>query len=318
MLRRAGIIGCGRIGCGFGGTSCHAGSYSAVDGVDLVAVCDLDKEKAHACATMMDAWAYTNYRDMLSTHYLDIVSVCTPPETHEEIVCDVSGRMGMRAIYCEKPIATSVSAAERMVRACDEHDVLLMINHQRRFSLLHQEVARIVREGELGHIQQVTCYYGHGVSNSGSHLFDLLRFYFGEAEAAFGGPSQNSSHRPDDPNIDGWLWFEGNVSVTIQACDCEYVIFEINVVGAKGRLRVIDSCRRAELERIETDSEFAGFKILSPPTSLPYTTSINWMPRGVEHMLDCLKTDRPPISSGRDGLAALKIIEALKSSARGE
>jgi predicted dehydrogenase len=295
----------------------------AVDGVDLVAVCDLNQEKAARCAEGLDVGIYKSYRAMLDREDLDIVSVCTPPETHACISCVAARTPGARAVYCEKPITMSVSMAERIVRTCEERGVLLMINHQRRFGPLHQEVARIIQEGELGRIQQVTCYYGDGIANAGSHLFDLLRFYFGEVGVIDGWWSPNASHRPGDPNVDGRLWLEGGIPIAIQACDCRaYAIFEIDILGTDGRLRVREGGRRAEIAKVISSPTFEGIQELSAPRdlpqSIPHAAPSRWIPRGIEHLLDCLETGTQPISSGRDGLAALKIIEALKSSARGE
>jgi len=330
---RAGVIGCGRIGCGFstdklrGTTSTHAGSYMAVDGVELVALCDNQEGLAQQYAERLGVpHAYTNHRAMLADLALDIVSVCTPLETHEEIVCDTSGQMSMKAIYCEKPMASSSSAAEHMIQACNANLTLLIINHQRRFGALHQEVARIIQSGELGRIQQVTCYYGGGVYESGSHLFDLLRFYLGEVRAVGARHSYSSSYKPGDPSIDGWLEFVnlpwGIVTpVVIQACDCgAYAIFEIDILGTRGRLRVVEGGRRAEIAWATDSPTFTGIQELSAPQdlpqSIPHGMPSMWIPRGIEHMLNCLKTGGVPISSGRDGRAALRIIEALMVSAR--
>ena len=324
---RAAVIGCGRIGCGFikdtlrGAISTHAGSYVAVEGVNLVAICDRKRELVEQCAEDLGVCAYQNYHKMMEGKHLDIVSICTPPETHCEILHSVSGYNSVKAIYCEKPIAVNRAAAEYMIQVCNERNILLMINHQRRFSPLHQEIARIIREGELGRIQQVTCYYGGGVFDSGSHLFDLLRFYLGEVNVMRGHWSHNVSHRPGDPNIDGWLRLDDGTLVSIQACDASaYAIFEISILGTEGRLRVTDKGRRAALEHIEVCPTFTGIRELSEatflPLSLPHATQDCWIPHGIWHMLDCLRMGKQSISSGEDGLAALKIIEALISSAR--
>lgn len=320
MTYRAGVIGCGRIGYSFGGTKSHAGSYMAVDGVDLVAVCDRKLERAEQCAKDLGVKAYQDYYEMLGNENLDIVSICTPPNNHCQSLHGAVGNGSVKAIYCEKPISVGVYAAERMVQSCNAFSILLMVNHQRRFGPLHQEIARIIREGELGRIQQVTCYYGRGVSNSGSHLFDLLRFYLGDVKEVDGWWSPNSSHQSNDPNIDGWLWFEGNVPVAIQACDGEaYLSFEINIMGILGRIRILSAGRRGEIEYVIDHPDYPGFRELSMPQILSQSSPqapSQWIPRGVEHIIDCLETGRQPISSGEDGLAALRIIEALISSAR--
>lgn len=334
-MYRAGVIGCGRIGCGFlkdplrGTTSTHAGSYMFVDSVELAALCDIREGLAQQYGKRLGVhYIYTGWPEMLAQGNLEIVSVCTPVDTHKMIVCNAARSPGVKAIYCEKPMASSSSAAERMIQVCEANGVLLIINHQRRFSPLHQEIAALIWEGELGRIQQATCYYGGGIYESGSHLFDLLRFYLGEVVGAGGHFSPSSSHRPGDPNIDGWLQFVDRsrgyiIPVVIQACDSAfYNIFEINILGTRGRLRVFDSGRSAEISRVGPSPTFSGLQEMQGPKplllSIPHGAPSRWIPRGIEHLLDCLETGTQPISSGRDGLVALKIIEALESGARGE
>ena len=115
-----------------------------------------------------------------------------------------------------------------------------------------------MRAGSLGRIQQVTCYYTAGVANTGSHLFDLLRFYLGEVKWVQGRLSVNPSPNPADPNIDGWLGFDNGAVAALQACDVNaYLILEICLLGTRGRLRVKSSGFELELEEAR-DSQIFG------------------------------------------------------------
>ena len=156
---RAGIIGCGRIGCGFG--DCHARAYRDCVKTNLEVVCDVDINKAYACSHKLAGVGTItdNYEEMFLAVKLDIVSVCTPPETHCQIVCDIAPYV--KAIYCEKPIATTIEDAEKMIETCHNHNVILQINHQRRFG-------------------RPKFLFSRGLLNTGTHMFDLLRMYFGD------------------------------------------------------------------------------------------------------------------------------------------
>jgi len=124
---RAGIIGCGRIGVEFGDS--HARAYMDCEDTELVVACDMDIAKA------MKSQAYyvcIDYHRMLETQKLDIISVCTPVETHCQIVCDIAPYV--KAIYCEKPMATTLEECDRMIEVCYKHNIILQINHQRRFA----------------------------------------------------------------------------------------------------------------------------------------------------------------------------------------
>ena len=93
MIYRAAVIGCGRIGSEFDDDpkrktiSTHAGAYSAVDEIKLVAASDLNEQKLMRCGKRWRITSlYTDYREMLKKESLDIISICTWNSTHLEIV----------------------------------------------------------------------------------------------------------------------------------------------------------------------------------------------------------------------------------------
>jgi len=320
---RAGIVGCGRIGCGFdddpqrGYVSSHAGAYVRTAGVELVALSDIDQMKLqHYGDKLGVAGRYEDYREMLANEHLDILSICTWSDTHRVIV-DKAVDAGVKAIFCEKPIAESLTAADVMIRLCAEAGVILMVDHQRRFDRFHQQVAAYLHEGRLGRIQQVTCYYTAGVANTGSHLFDLLRFFFGEVKWVQGIYSCSPSSNAHDPNVDGWLQFESGLLATIQACDVHnYTVFEINVLGTLGRLRLMSHGFDVQFEEARESKRFSGYRELysaAPP--IDPSGPREFMLQAVTHLLDCLENRRKPLCSGEDGRRALEIVCALRESA---
>jgi predicted dehydrogenase len=207
-----------------------------------------------------------------------------------------------------------------MVRTCREHGVLLMIDHQRRFDRMHRDAVEYVRSGKLGTIQQVTCYYTAGVANTGSHVFDLLRFFFGDVASVRAWPSSNPSPNPADPNYDGWLQFRDGPSTALQACDVKhYVILEINILGEAGRLRIMASGYDAQYEVVRESDKFAGYRELFPAaTPFETPTEHEFMLQAMDHLSGCLDRGEPPISTGTDGRASLEIICALHASAAEE
>src|ERR1700739_3755551 len=106
---------------------------------------------------------------MLRREAVDILSICTWSPTHRQITQEAVAA-GVKAVFCEQPIAKSLEAPESMVRCCAQAGVLLMIDCQRRFDSMHRQLAGLLQRGRLGKVQQVTCYYGGGVANNGGHL----------------------------------------------------------------------------------------------------------------------------------------------------
>jgi hypothetical protein len=143
---RVGIIGLGKIAYYLPDN--HLKAYEENPRTDVITTCDIDKSKGGK---------YTDYISMVQNEKLDIVSVCTPPETHCRIVCDIAPYV--KAIYCEKPIATNLSDASKMINTCHEHKVILQINHQRLFVNPYFRFSR-------------------GVVNNGTHAFSLIKHLF--------------------------------------------------------------------------------------------------------------------------------------------
>ena len=323
MKLRAGIIGCGRIGCGFDDdprrkyVSTHARAYLSTEGVELAALCDTDYEKRKCYGAKFGVPAlYSDYASMLQRERLDVVSICSPSSSHLEIT-RAAVTCGVRGIFCEKPIADSVEAAKEMIRLCAAQNVVLLVDHQRRFDPMHQRLANFVRDGGTGTLQQVTCYYTAGIANTGTHLFDLLRLYAGEIAWAEGRVSACASASAADPNIDGWLGLSGGALCAIQACDVSaYTIFEMNLLGTKGRLRIGSHGCRAEFEEARESERYSGYRELfsgSLPIEGEFTQDL--LPLGVHHLVDCMQKRAVPVSSGEDGCAALEIVCALSQSA---
>src|SRR5688572_28809713 len=127
MVYSAALIGCGNIGSQYAddplikGVYTHAGAYVACPDTELVAVCDMDVVKAKACA---EKWAipsaYTDISSMLREQRPQIVSVCTPDDTHAAVIEQILTSDGVLPILAEKPLAMDVSKATDLVQLAKE------------------------------------------------------------------------------------------------------------------------------------------------------------------------------------------------------
>lgn len=312
MNFRAGIIGCGRIGSKFAEQNLptHAGAYKKAHDVDLVALSDIDKGKLEKAG---ERWSitslYHDYKEMLEREDLHILSICTEASNHLEITRWAVNN-GVKAIYCEKPIADTLQNANKMIKLCHENGVIPQVNHQRRFDDLYQAIKEFLQKGGLGEIRQAVFSYTRGIINTGSHMFDLLRFLFGDADWVQATYSQNKSHQANDPNLDGVVKFKNGVTSKIQACDDQSLtVFDVNFVGNKGELHI---ARNGSAVTYYEPKE--GILVPSTP---PFDTNAprNSMLKAVEHLVKCLKEGKTSISSGEDGCAALELICAFRDSA---
>ena len=170
---RAGIIGLGFIGGAdqisgdalgqevenLDGT--HFFAYANHPRIELVAGSSRDAGRRQRFEARAGAKTYPDWRLMLEEEQLDIVSVATYAPQHAEMTV-ACAKKGVRAILCEKPIATRIPDAEQMVAACRKSGSLLVINHQRRFQESHRRLRRFIADGGLGELTSVSAQWSAG------------------------------------------------------------------------------------------------------------------------------------------------------------
>src|ERR687890_2543807 len=110
-LLRVGIVGAGMI------AGCHSRAYAATPGTEVVGVCDQRRPKAEQLAGTAGA-AVVPDLDALLDLGLDVVSVCTPPDTHVDLALR-SLEAGCH-VMCEKPVARDLADARRLVTAAQD------------------------------------------------------------------------------------------------------------------------------------------------------------------------------------------------------
>jgi predicted dehydrogenase len=184
---RVGIIGCGRPwksdgATGFGMANYHARGYAASPHTQIVALADLSLENAQVFQAVHGGERiYQDYREMLDKERLDIVSICTWPAQHAEMVI-AAAEVGVRAIHCEKPMAPTYGAARRMVEVCRARGAQLTFNHQRRFGAQFRAARDLLRSGAIGELRrmEMTC---PNLFDWGTHWFDMQFFYNDETPA---------------------------------------------------------------------------------------------------------------------------------------
>lgn len=125
---RTGVLKAGVVGVGAFGRH-HAAKYARMTGVALAAVADIDADARRAVASAHGAEALGDWQDLLGK--VDIVSVCSPAVTHAEIVRTFLNE-GVHVLV-EKPIATDLSEADRLIALAERKNCVLTVGHQERF-----------------------------------------------------------------------------------------------------------------------------------------------------------------------------------------
>ena len=234
---RAGIIGLGFIGGAdqvsgdalgqqvkdLDGT--HVAAFENNTRVEVVAGSSRDEGRRSRFHDRTGAVTYADWREMISEAKLDIVSVATYTPVHKEITLGCAAA-GIPVVYCEKPIANSVSDGEAMVKACEDAGSLLVINHNRRFSRNFRRFRDLLREDGLGDLTSITLQWSAGrLGNIGTHVFDAVRMVTAREAIAVSG-TLDLSGKPDcrgsqfsDPGGWGLIKFEDGIMATVDAPD---------------------------------------------------------------------------------------------------
>ncbi len=326
---QAGVIGLGRMGSTFddeitqGGSIflpyCHGPTYHAAPNVELAAGADLHAEQA---SIFGERWGlgsehiYSDYREMLEKENLDIVSVCTTARIRSTIVQDVA-RSSVRAIWAEKPISLSLAEADEMVETCRAEGVAIAINCARRWNPFFSEARKLIDEGEIGDVLQVTVYAQCGLSHNGSHAIDILRYMAGgHVEWVFGEmQSDEAAAGESDLQGNGYLAFDNGVRGYLRSTSCGAAPWEVDVIGTTGRIRSVNNAETFELIRVIP----GGRRGRGVPAQCPFPIPVRMQGMGltiVEDLINAIENGTSPKCSGEDGREALEVAIALRESHR--
>ena len=321
MEFRCGIVGLGRIGCGLDddpnkkSISTHAGAYHSNKNTKLVALCDTDERKLSKYGKKYNVVGlYSDYKKMFQDSLLDCVSICTLADSHLDIVKEAA-RNNVRGVFLEKPISNSLKSAREIVEICQNDNIKLQIDFQRRFDPFYHSVKKLVNSNEFGKIQHCSIYYGAGIANTGSHFVDLIRFFFGEIDWVKGYYSQNISNNTSDPNIDGIIVIKNGTCCLIQGLNVSnYGILEFDILGSNARIRLNLAKSVAEYFEVSAQKSLVYKELTSKPFGVPERKDAIVL--GLENLYSSIENNTETLCTGNDGYFSLEVVMAMIQSAR--
>jgi len=134
----------------------HYAAIRAVPGLELVAVCDVDEAALVRAAERTGAPHYLDLTDMLREVEPDIVSVLTPHPFHASVA--IAAVEAGSHVLVEKPLAVTVSEADRMIDAATRAGKTLAVSFQQRFAPMTERLRGWLRSQELGEVQRVSVH----------------------------------------------------------------------------------------------------------------------------------------------------------------
>ena len=305
-------LGTAVIGTGFWGKN-HARVYSELSSTELVAVCDVNRERANAVANQFGVKAYTSSSRMLQNEDIEAVSVCTwsTKLAKEALRALNSGKH----VLVEKPMASHTKQAEKLLETAENSDLHLMVGFLMRFIPGLQHIREAVENRKIG---ELVCATAKRVSqwperigdvgvvkDTAIHDIDVMLYISNEDPIAVYAKTGSMMHRKFEDYAQIMLTFEDGKSAFIESnWITPYKTRILTVTGSEAIMKLDYITQELWIE----DSK----ENLQPrfPWQEPLKLEL-------QHFADCVLERKKPLITGVDGIAALKVAEAaLRSSAK--
>ncbi len=328
---RAAIIGCGRTASlleddPLRRKPCtHMGHYRRSRRVRVVAGADRDPERRERFKARWHVrHVYADHREMLEQERPDIVSLSATARDRSRMFKHCV-EAGVKGVWIEKAIATSLGEARNMLRLARKHEVVTVVNHPRRWDPEYAEARRLVLLGRIGEPRCARVSFSGNLVHTGTHAFDLLRHLLGDvvAVSAVADPAAVAAGllagegRVPDIGASGTLHFASGAIAQVSGFARHYFVFELEIEGTEGILRIGNQTPLSLLRPSAAPyaSDFMG--LASEPTralrnaTRPRSGAVRELVEGIEH-------GRVGMNDLEEGYKALEIALAMHESIRAE
>lgn len=306
-------LGVAVIGTGFWGRN-HARVFKELPETELLAVCDIDAERAKTVANQFGVKPYTNTGRMLRNENIKAVSICTWSTSlaKEALKALKAGKH----VLVEKPMAANTNQAEKLLRTAEKEDLQLTVGFLMRFIPGLQHIRKAVEDEALG---EPVCATAKRVSqwperigdvgvvkDTAIHDIDIMRYVFNEDPVAVYAKIGSMRNRKFEDYAQVMLVFRGGKSAFIESnWLTPYKTRILIVTGSEAIMK---------LDYITQELTIENAKETIQPRYPPQEP----LKLELQHFAKCIIGKEKPLITGIDGLKALKIAEAaLKSSSIG-
>lgn len=341
---RMGIVGVGNIF-----RAEHVKPLLEHEEVELVAVCDVNQERAEKVAKEYGIPSvYSDYKELLLRDDIDLIDICTPNLYHSEI--SIAALNAGKHVFCEKPDAVNPEEAQKMADAAKANGKIMMAMRNNRFTPAARYLKRYIGEGNMGEIYTGRCGWirrrgipgkggwfttkelsgGGPLIDLGVHFIDLAMWLMGNPKPVsvsgctytkFANDEISDSlhssfgEKKSDGTFDvedlaiGFIRFENGTSLQIEFSWASNIGEEMNFVDLRGT-RAGFSLKNNVLQIF---SEAAG----QLTNITPVIKGNGAAPHGehLKHFIDCVQKRAEPIILPEHGVDMIKILSAIYKSA---
>ncbi|MEJ6950446.1 Gfo/Idh/MocA family protein [Natronospora cellulosivora (SeqCode)] len=320
------VLGCGNI------FPVHADIITASNKAELIAVVDIDENKAKKAAGKYNCLYYTDYQDLLKED-LDLVHICTPHYQHSAMAIDFM-EAGLDVLV-EKPVALNSERAEKMIETAKNTSRRLGVVFQNRFNENNLKAKEILESAKLGKIKAIKAivtwhrdeeYYqqddwrgefateGGGVLiNQAIHTLDLMQWFVGEIEAVKGNVDNRCIHSIEvEDTAEGTIFFENEVRGIFYASNCFTVNSPIQIEIDCERGRMILEGGNLKIDSNVFDDQYVDRNNTKYKSYWGYghKTLIEGFYK------DVIENTNDFTISAEDGIKCLRLIEAIYESSK--
>lgn len=325
-----GLIGCGNI------AKKHFAAIKSLPGAKLVAVADINKTVLATTVVEQQCRGYDDYQELLADPTVDVVCICTGNGLHARIALDAI--RACKHVLVEKPMAMSLSEADKMIAAAEAMNVKLGVVHPNRFLPAVVKLRQALDNNKFNKLTHAVAvvrwnrnddYYkqaswrgtwaqdGGCLMNQAIHNVDLLQWMMGPVESVFAyTTTQLRDIEAEDLGVAVLRFASGALGV-IEATTTIYPQnFEetLSVFGSDGLVRIgganingLQNWRFVGEEEAAVVAEYQrNLTLISP---LAGHTVI------IQDFIEAITLDREPAINGLEGRKALEIILAIYHSA---
>lgn len=325
---RIGLIGCGDIG------ALRAAAFDRLPSLKLVAVSDIDEDRAKGLARSRSAAVDPDWRALVSREDIDAVIVSTPPHLHAEM-CAGALEAG-KHVLCEKPLARTPDECRVIVDAAEKAGRQLATGFNYRFYPSVQKARSILDSGLIGEMDHIRSYAGYSAADhshpwlhdsevmgggalrdNGIHLIDLTCYFLGDV-AEVKGFAQDSVWNFKGCEDNGFALLRNSAGkvASLQASWTEWkgYRFLIEIYGTRGMIRT--SCFPMLTQVVwaeQTGGKTRRKSFFFPKTHImEHLRSYRWVVvESFVQELDAFQKaasgQATELATGRDGLQAVEV-----------
>ena len=317
------------IGLGYFAQAAVLPAFKKAKNAELVALVSDDAQKLDELGKkyeVPDTLGYGALDDYLLTGKVDAVYIALPNSLH----CEYTLRAAAAGVnvLCEKPMAVTPADCERMILACRDARVKLMVAYRLHFEAANLEAIEIIRSGKLGDVRAFNSVFTMQVKEDnirvrselgGGPLYDIGIYCINAARYCFraepldvmamtGARSDDKRFEEVEEQVGAILRFPGDRIATVFASFGAADNGRYEVVGTKGTLRVDPAYEFSEALKHEL--------VIEGKKSTRSFDKRDQVAPELIYFSDCVIHDRQPEPSGVEGLADVRIIQAIHESAR--